>query len=182
MQYISNCKAKTLGGNMRDFNLGFFPPSHFDLAFPSSSQFHLYFRSSVFQPCLFTTRNHHSLSSPWYDNQDLQRIACSPIQLLRIPAFPTPPILVFLSCYMNHSCKSKYCNKAFNTPGGLSAHRTRCEHYKRHEAAALERRKENVKAKRAGAVLATLARANNDLTANEMMQVSQSPCLRDVGR
>lgn len=83
---------------------------------------------------------------------------------------------------MNHSCKSKHCDESFNTARSLATHRARCEHYKHHEATALERRKEAAKEaqiKRAGA-LGILARAKAALVGNSMMQVSRSR-LKDNG-
>ena len=43
---------------------------------------------------------------------------------------------------MSRACKSRNCTQAFLTERGLNTHRASCEHYKRHEAAALQRRKE----------------------------------------
>jgi hypothetical protein len=43
---------------------------------------------------------------------------------------------------MVYSCRSRSCKAEFVTERGLSSHRINCIHYKRHEAAALLRRKD----------------------------------------
>jgi hypothetical protein len=44
-----------------------------------------------------------------------------------------------------YSCRSKYCYASFDSERSLNLHRNTCAHYKRHEAAALEKRKERRK-------------------------------------
>ena len=43
---------------------------------------------------------------------------------------------------MGYSCRSRNCKQEFVTERALTVHRTNCIHYKRHEAAAVAKRKE----------------------------------------
>jgi len=42
---------------------------------------------------------------------------------------------------LRYQCRSQHCNSSFDTERGLNTHRASCERYKRHEIAALDRRK-----------------------------------------
>lgn len=46
-----------------------------------------------------------------------------------------------------YRCRSTHCHASFDSERSLNLHRSTCDHYKRHEAAALEKRKEKRKEK-----------------------------------
>jgi len=72
---------------------------------------------------------------------------------------------------MRFACRSQHCGQGFSSECGLSTHRLTCVHYQRHEAAALERRKELSQAIRAKRQVA-LERARNVLK-----QMQQHPAV-----
>src|SRR5882762_829394 len=72
---------------------------------------------------------------------------------------------------MRFVCRSQHCGQGFSSERGLSTHRLTCIHYQRHEAAALERRKELSRAIRAKRQVA-LERARNVLKQMQRPAVS----------